>query len=54
MKTIPKSADKGIASVSEICSCFDLKRDAYYKYLKRSKKRELRDCKGSRSGQRRT
>ena len=37
MKTIPKAADKGIASVAETCACFNLKRDAYYKYLRRSK-----------------
>ncbi len=40
MKTIPKAADKGIASVAETCACFNLKRDAYYKYLRRSKKRD--------------
>ena len=40
MKTIPKAANKGIAGVSETCSCFSLKRDAYYKYLRRYKKRE--------------
>jgi len=38
MKTIPKSTGK--ASVSEICSCFNLRRDAYYKYQMRQKKRE--------------
>jgi putative transposase len=35
MKTVSKTKQRGIASVSEICSCFDLKRDAYYKFQKR-------------------
>lgn len=29
------------ASLSEVCDCFKLKRDAYYKYIKRYKKREI-------------
>jgi len=37
MKTLPKT--KGKASISEICSCFGLSRDAYYKYQKRQQKR---------------
>ena len=40
MKTIPKGLEKGIATVSEVCSCFSMERDAYYKYQKRQKNRE--------------
>jgi len=39
MKTVPKVTKKVKARVSDICSCFDLKRDAYYKYQKRCKQR---------------
>jgi len=35
MKTVAKAKIAGIASVAEICSFFNLKRDAYYKYKKR-------------------
>ena len=31
---------KGVASIKSICDCFDLKRDAYYKYNRRVKHRE--------------
>jgi len=37
-KTIPKA--KGKAGVSQVCACFDLKRDAWYKYQRRLKKQE--------------
>jgi transposase InsO family protein len=40
MKTVPKTTKTGKASLSETCVCFNLTRDAYYKYLKRFKKRE--------------
>jgi putative transposase len=40
MKTVPKTAKTGKASLSATCICFNLTRDAYYKYLKRFKKRE--------------
>jgi putative transposase len=40
MKVIPKTIKAGIAGVTEICSCFNLKRDAYYKFQKRQKKKE--------------
>jgi len=40
MKTVSKTRQTSIASVSDICSCFNLKRDAYYKYQKRLKKKE--------------
>ena len=36
---IPK-AGKVKASVSDACACFDLKRDAYYKYQKRCMQRK--------------
>jgi len=39
IKTIPKA--KGKAGVSKVCACFDLKRDAWYKYQRRQKKREV-------------
>jgi putative transposase len=35
MRTVLKTKQSGIARVSEICNCFDLKRDAYYKFHKR-------------------
>ena len=38
MIAVPKS--KGTAGVSQVCACFDLNRDAWYKYQKRQKKRE--------------
>jgi transposase InsO family protein len=37
MKAVPLTIK---ASISEICSCFGLTRDAYYKFFKRRKKRE--------------
>jgi putative transposase len=40
MKTVPKTTKTGKASLSATCICFNLTRDAYYKYLKRFKKRE--------------
>jgi hypothetical protein len=39
MKTVPKVTNTVKARISDICNCFDLKRDAYYKYQKRCKKR---------------
>ena len=35
MKAISKTKQTGIASMSEVCACFLLKRDAHYKYIKR-------------------
>ena len=35
MEAVAKAKMIGIASVKEICSFFDLHRDAYYKYKKR-------------------
>ncbi len=31
---------KGFASIKNVCDCFNLKRDAYYKYNRRVKQRE--------------
>ena len=41
MKATTKTKQTGIASISEVCSCFHLKRDAFYKYLRRLKKGKL-------------
>jgi len=38
--TIAREKAKGFASLSKICACFDLKRDAYYKYIYRADKRK--------------
>jgi hypothetical protein len=35
MKATSKTKQMGIASMSEVCACFHLKRNAFYKYLKR-------------------
>jgi len=35
MKATSKTKQTGIASMPEVCACFQLKRDAYYKYKKR-------------------
>jgi transposase InsO family protein len=40
MKASFKTKQSGIASMSEVCNCFDLKRDAYYKYQMRFNHRE--------------
>jgi putative transposase len=40
MKTADKAKATGKASVTEVCSSFGIKRDAYYKYQKRQNKRE--------------
>ena len=37
MKATSKTEQTGIASMSEVCACFHLKRDAFYKYQKRWK-----------------
>jgi len=39
MKTVPKAQKAGVSGISEVCACFDLKRDAWYKYQKRDKYR---------------
>lgn len=38
MKAVPKAAKAIKASVSELCACFELTRDAYYKLFRRKKK----------------
>ena len=38
MKAVPKAAKAIKASVSVLCACFELTRDAYYKLFKRKKK----------------
>jgi transposase InsO family protein len=40
MKAVPRAMKLIKASISEICLCFGLTRDAYYKFFKRRKKRE--------------
>ena len=41
MKAVPKAQKTDVAGISEVCACFDLKRDAWYKYQKRSLKRKM-------------
>ena len=43
MRTINKAHNTGIASISEICVCFDITRDAYYKYTKRFHSKQLKN-----------
>lgn len=40
MKAVPRAMKSINASVSEICLCFGLTRDAYYKFFKRREKRK--------------
>jgi len=40
MKAVPRAMKSIKASISEICLCFGLTRDAYYKFFKRRKKRD--------------
>ena len=40
MKAVPQAIRTNKANISEICSCFNLTRDAYYKFFKRNKKRK--------------
>jgi transposase InsO family protein len=40
MKAVPKAQKTGVSGISEICACFDLKRDAWYKYQKRFQRRK--------------
>jgi putative transposase len=41
MKAVPSAIKTIKARISEICTCFGLTRDAYYKYSKRCKQREV-------------
>jgi len=43
MKTVAIARQTRQENLSEICALFDLKRDAYYKYLKRFKAKELQE-----------
>jgi len=44
MKTVDKSKEAGVYSISEVCNQFELKRDAFYKYRKRFvKKQDVKD-----------
>jgi putative transposase len=45
MKTTAKTKQTGAASISKVCTCFDLKRDAYYKYKNRYLQRKAIDSK---------
>jgi len=38
MKATSKTKQTRVVSVSEVCNCFNLKRDAYYKYQRRDKR----------------
>jgi putative transposase len=40
MKTVPKTTKTRKVSMAELCSCFGLTRDAYYKFLNRRRKQE--------------
>jgi len=40
MKAVPKAQKTGVSGISEICACFGLQRDAWYKYQKRYHKRK--------------
>jgi putative transposase len=41
MKAVPKAQKTGVSGITEICACFGLQRDAWYKYQKRCQKREV-------------
>lgn len=40
---VNKAKSTGIASISDVCACFEIKRDAYYKFKKRSNIKESRN-----------
>ncbi len=40
MKASSKTKQTGAATIPEVCNCFNLKRDAYYKFLKRHQQRK--------------
>ena len=37
---VDKAKKEAVASTTQVCNCFNLKRDAYYKYLRRFKTRQ--------------
>jgi putative transposase len=41
MSAVSMTKQTGLASTSKVCACFNLKRDAYYKYQKRFALREI-------------
>lgn len=44
MRTVHKTQETGVYSISEVCNQFELKRDAFYKYRKRFvKKQDIKD-----------
>lgn len=43
MEAVETNKMTGQASIEKVCNCFDLKRHAYYKYLKRYKERKAVD-----------
>jgi putative transposase len=45
MKTVEKVKEFRQESLSEVCALFDLKRDAYYKYIKRYEIKEEQEQK---------
>ncbi len=44
MKSVPKATQTGLYSVSDACNCFELNRDAWYKYQKRSKQKKTEEA----------
>lgn len=40
LTAVDKAKKEAVASTTQVCNCFNLKRDAYYKYLRRSKTRQ--------------
>jgi transposase InsO family protein len=60
MKTVSKAQSSGTASISSICECVNLTRDAYYKFKRRYEQNQVRDdivldlVKGERKDQPRT
>jgi len=45
MKATAITKNIGLASISKVCACFNLKRDAYYKYQKRWKRYKSEESK---------
>lgn len=43
MKMVYKAKGTGVASIGNICECFELTRDAYYKYKNRFQYKEMRN-----------
>lgn len=45
MKAVPRIKKSTKTSISEVCTCFEFTRDAYYKFNKRRKKKEFESLK---------